>query len=498
MKKIITFCVIIAGICGAAIYVGLLTGAADKDKKTFAAGAASEATAQPKIQTTIMMNVGKPMMTVNGTETEIDPGKGTVPVVVDDRTLIPVRAVIEALGGSVAWDSTTNTATLTLAANEIKLMADSTDAYLNNEKKALDVAPQIINERTMLPIRFIAESFGLNVEWDGEKSLITITSDGNENGKETASTGSLVTNGGYTIALSSLEHADVASPEKVYYTSDISAEAMMKIYEALGRVLPGKVAVKLSTGEAGDTYYLDPNLIKPLVQSVNGTIVECNTAYGGSRANTEMHRQVAKDHGFTAIADVDIMDADGSMSIPVTNGKHLTQDLVGKDLANYDSVMVLSHFKGHAMAGFGGALKNISIGIGSAEGKAYIHGAGDKTKMWSTAQDDFTESMAEAANAVSDYEGKGEKMLYISVMNNLSVDCDCDSNPAKPTMKNIGILASTDPTALDQACVDLVYAVPDGKDLIERMESRKGIHILEHDEARGFGSRKYDPIVIDG
>jgi len=307
---------------------------------------------------------------------------------------------------------------------------------------------------------------------------------------------SVTTNGGYEIALSSLEHEDESAPS-VYYTSDISSDALTGIYSALGREATGKVAVKLSTGEAGDTYYLDPNLIKRLVQNVSGTIVECNTAYGGSRSGTAMHLQVAKDHGFTDIANVDIMDADGSMSIPVTGGRHLTEDLVGANLANYDFVMVLSHFKGHSMAGFGGALKNISIGIGSAKGKALIHGAGDASKMWNANQDDFTESMAEAAKAVSDYEGNGSKMLYISVMNNLSVDCDCDSSPAAPTMKDIGILASTDPVALDQACVDLVHAAPDGRDLIARMESRNGIHILEHAEEIGLGSRNYRLVNID-
>jgi uncharacterized Fe-S center protein len=312
----------------------------------------------------------------------------------------------------------------------------------------------------------------------------------------TANSTTITTNGGYSLNLSALEHENSSSSSTVYYINDISSDALMKIYASLGRAAAGKVAVKLSTGEAGDTYYLDPQLIRALVQSVDGTIVECNTAYGGSRSSTAMHLQVAKDHGFTDIASVDIMDADGSMSIPVTGGKHLTEDLVGAHLAGYDFVMVLSHFKGHVMAGFGGALKNISIGIGSVEGKALIHGAGDASKIWSANQDDFTESMAEAAKAVSDYEGNGEKMLYISVMNNLSVDCDCDSSPAAPTMKNVGILASTDPVALDQACVDFVYAVPDGKDLIARMESRNGVHILEHAEEIGLGSRDYRLVDI--
>lgn len=283
----------------------------------------------------------------------------------------------------------------------------------------------------------------------------------------------------------------------VYMTTDISPEGLKKVYDALGRNLTGNVAVKLSTGEAGGSYYLSPDLIKELVQSVSGTIVECNTAYGGSRANTAMHRQVAEDHGFTEIANVDIMDENGSMSIPVTGGKNLTEDLVGANLKNYDSMMVLSHFKGHAMGGFGGAIKNISIGVGSAEGKLLIHSGGKSRNSWGGGgQDAFLESMAEAASAVIDYMGE-ENMLYISVMNNLSVDCDCDSNPAEPDMHDIGILASLDPVALDQACVDLVYAAPDGDSLIERMESRNGIHTLEHAELIGAGSRSYELISVD-
>lgn len=291
--------------------------------------------------------------------------------------------------------------------------------------------------------------------------------------------------------------ADAKEAPAVYMTTDISPEGMKKVYDALGRSLTGNVAVKLSTGEAGGSYYLSPDLIKNLVQSVNGTIVECNTAYGGSRANTAMHRQVAEDHGFTAIANVDIMDENGSMSIPVTGGKNLTEDLVGVNLEHYDSMMVLSHFKGHSMGGFGGAVKNISIGVGSAEGKLLIHSGGKSRTSWGGgSQDAFLESMAEAASAVIDYMGE-ENMLYISVMNNLSVDCDCDSNPAKPDMHDVGILASLDPVALDQACVDLVYAASDGDSLIERMESRNGIHTLEHAESIGAGSRSYELISVD-
>ena len=285
----------------------------------------------------------------------------------------------------------------------------------------------------------------------------------------------------------------------VFFTKNITPSGLMAIYEKLGRQASGKVAVKLSTGEAGNTHYLSPNLIKELVQKVNGTIVECNTAYGGSRASTAMHRQVAEDHGFTKIAKVDIMDADGEISLPVSNGKHLTKNFVGANLKDYDFVLVLTHFKGHAMGGFGGAIKNISIGIASSHGKVVIHTAGtkDSGSIWYDDQDAFLESMAEAAKSVSDRFGHGERMLYISVMNHLSVDCDCDGNPSAPDMHDIGILGSLDPVALDQACVDLVYKALDGQSLIRRMESRNGIHTLEHAEAIGLGSRTYELVSID-
>lgn len=280
----------------------------------------------------------------------------------------------------------------------------------------------------------------------------------------------------------------------VYMTSDISSEGLLHIYETLGRRAEGEnVAVKISTGEPGGHNFLDAEMIRELVQQVNGTFVECNTAYGGARASTAAHRQAAEDHGFTEYTDVDIMDADGEISIPVTGGTHLTEDIVGVNLQNYDFMVVLSHFKGHSMGGFGGAIKNISIGCASSAGKLLIHGAGESG--WGAAQDDFLEAMAEAASAVADYYG--ENILYISVMNNLSVDCDCDSNPANPDMHDIGILASTDPVALDQACVDLVYDAPDGESLIERIESRNGIHTLEHAEAIGMGSRNYQLVSID-
>ena len=304
----------------------------------------------------------------------------------------------------------------------------------------------------------------------------------------------------FTLVLLSLVFAETAlATPVVYFTKDISTTGLMAIYEKLGSEPSGKVAVKLSTGEAGNTHYLSPDLIKELVQKLKGTIVECNTAYGGSRSSTAMHRQVAEDHGFTKIAEVDIMDAERDTAIPVTGGKHLKQNYVGSHLNNYDFVLVLSHFKGHAMGGFGGAIKNISIGIASSHGKVIIHTAGTKESgsIWFDDQDAFLESMAEAAKSVSDKFGNGERMLYISVMNHLSVDCDCDGNPAEPDMHDIGILGSTDPVALDQACVDLVYKAPDGQSLINRMESRHGIHTLEHAEAIGLGSRTYELVSID-
>lgn len=294
------------------------------------------------------------------------------------------------------------------------------------------------------------------------------------------------------------ENTPPSESPTVYMTTDISPEGLQAVYDALGWQPTGSVAVKLSTGEAGNNYYLSPDLIKDLVQSVDGTIVECNTAYGGSRASTAMHLQVAEDHGFTAIADVDIMDAEGTMELPVEGGTHLQQNLVGSHFADYDSFLVLSHFKGHAMGGFGGAIKNISIGIASSSGKIRIHTAGNSdTAFTSLEQAPFLESMAEAAKSVSDSLGHGENIVYISVMNHLSVDCDCEANPAEPDMHDIGILASTDPVALDQACVDLVYAAEDGASLIERIESRNGIHTLEHAEAIGLGSRTYELVGLD-
>jgi len=290
--------------------------------------------------------------------------------------------------------------------------------------------------------------------------------------------------------------SDVENVSTVYMTTEISPEGLMNAYEALGVELTGEnTAVKLSTGEPGSNY-LDPDLIKDLVQYVNGTIVECNTAYEGSRTETQMHYQVAEDHGFTDIADFVIMDEDGSVSIPVEGGTRMTENLVGAHFPEYDGFLVLSHFKGHAIAGFGGAIKNISIGMASQEGKCLIHTDGaSHTSPWGGAQDPFLECMAEAGKSVQD--SLNGNIVYINVLNRLSVDCDCDSSPAEPDMHDIGILASTDPVAIDQASVDLIYEAEDGAALVERMESRNAEHVLQHGEEIGLENRSYDLVSID-
>lgn len=296
---------------------------------------------------------------------------------------------------------------------------------------------------------------------------------------------------------------------KVYMTTDISPEGLVKVYDALGVKPEGNVAVKISTGEPGGKNFLKPELIKDLVHKVNGTIVECNVAYEGPRYTTEAHLQAARDHGFLDIANVDIMDASGEIKIPVKDTTHIKYNIVGANIANYDYMINLAHFKGHTMGGFGGVLKNQSIGVASANGKAYIHTAGKvqtKEELWgslfTTEQDHFLESMAAAAQSVHDYFKKGENIIYINVMNNLSVDCDCSAHPADPTMKDIGILASKDPVALDQACVELVFSVvpEEGNDsapLIERIKSRHGTHIIDHAEKIGLGSKEYELVNID-
>ena len=275
------------------------------------------------------------------------------------------------------------------------------------------------------------------------------------------------------------EEASTQDASAVYLVRSVDGTALQTVFDAIGRSLGnGKVGVKLSSGEPGGNHYLQPSLIEGLVSSVAGTIVECNTAYGGARSTSEAH-----------------LDEAGSLSLPVQDGFHLSEDLVGAAFTDYDAFLVLSHFKGHAIAGFGGALKNISIGMASREGKLLIHSAGANRTSWETAaQDDFLESMADACQAVLAAQ---PNMLFVNVMNNLSVDCDCDANPAPPKMADIGVLASSDPVALDQACVDLVYASDDDSaDLIERMESRHGVHVLEAAESLGVGRRAYELIEI--
>ena len=294
---------------------------------------------------------------------------------------------------------------------------------------------------------------------------------------------------------SSASPAQASPAPAVYFARAVDPAAIQAVFDAVGAGLAGKVGVKLSSGEPGGNHYLKVDLIADLVHAVNGTIVECNTAYGGSRGTTEAHYQVAADHGFTGIADFQIMDEEGSLSLPVEGGLHLPETLVGAHFADYDSFLVLSHFKGHAMAGFGGALKNISIGMASREGKLLIHSAGANRTSWESAPTpDFLESMADACKALLAAQ---PNMLFVNVMNNLSVDCDCDSNPAPPKMADIGVLASADPVALDQACVDLVYGSDDDSaDLIARIESLDGVHVLEAAESLGVGSRAYELVEV--
>ena len=293
----------------------------------------------------------------------------------------------------------------------------------------------------------------------------------------------------------------------VYMTTDISPEALIRIYEALGVKAEGRVAVKISTGEAGGHNYLKPELIGDFVKHVGGKLVECNTAYAGKRLNTADHQAVIEDHGFNTIGGVDIMDAEGEIKIPVRDTTYMRYNIVGKNLQNYDFMINLAHFKGHQMGGFGGVLKNASIGVASRNGKTYIHTNGqseDYTRLWDFIQpenqDKFLECMATAAAAVHDYF-KG-KVIYINVMNNMSIDCDCNGNPAAPELKDMGILASTDPVALDQACLDLVFGHQntegdDATSLKARIEKQHGIHTVEHAEKIGLGSRKYHIIKID-
>ncbi|MDD6798393.1 MAG: DUF362 domain-containing protein [Clostridia bacterium] len=284
---------------------------------------------------------------------------------------------------------------------------------------------------------------------------------------------------------------------KVYFSKKITKERMIDMYEVLGIKLNGKVAVKLHSGEQGNQNYLRPEFMKDIVEYVNGTVVECNTAYDGERNTTEKHIKLMENHGWSRYFNVDILDAQGEMKLDIADGKRIHENFVGKNLADYDSLLVLSHFKGHPMGGFGGALKNISIGLASSHGKAYIHGAGKPEEIWTADHDSFLESMADAAKSIMDYE-KGN-IAFINVMCNMSVDCDCCAEAEDPCMADIGILSSLDPVALDQACLDLVYNSNDpGRDhLIERIESRNGVHTIEAAAELHTGVRDYELINID-
>lgn len=291
---------------------------------------------------------------------------------------------------------------------------------------------------------------------------------------------------------------------KVYFTKKVTSESLVKIYESLNHELKGKVAVKISTGEPGGHNFLNPNLIKDLVSKLNGTIVECCTAYAGKRMNPSDHWKVIKDHGFYDIAPCDIMDEDGEIEIPINGGKHLNGiNYVGSHIKNYDSMLMLSHFKGHIMGGFGGALKNMSIGVASKNGKAWIHSAGkttvpDECYKLETKQDDFLESMAEADKSVVDYF-KPENMVYINVANNISIDCDCDNNPKAPEIADIGIFASLDPVAIDKCCYDTIMNLTEegANSLKKRMLDKHAIHIVNEAEKLGLGATEYELVSID-
>ena len=310
----------------------------------------------------------------------------------------------------------------------------------------------------------------------------------------------------FIIALAIIAVVTASAQPKVYFTKEITPQALVKIYEVLGVKAHGRVAVKISTGEAGGHNYLKPTLIRDLVDKVNGTIVECNAAYAGRRATSAEHWQVVHEHGFDSIAAVDLMDEYGEIRIPVQDKKHIKYDIVGDHLGNYNFMINLAHFKGHAMGGFGGVLKNASIGVASAAGKSYIHTAGkvkSPRELWGNlpAQDYFLETMAAAAQAVHNWFGEGN-IIYISVMNNMSVDCDCSSNPAEPKLKDMGILASTDPVALDQACLDLVFnhkpsPGDNNQPLIERINRQHGTYIVDYAEQIGLGSKKYKLVSLD-
>ena len=282
----------------------------------------------------------------------------------------------------------------------------------------------------------------------------------------------------------------------VYFSREITPEKVAALYDLTGKPLSGRVAVKLHSGEAGNQNYLRPDFWRPVIRHVGGTVVECNTAYDGQRNTTAKHRSLLREHGWTDFA-MDLMDAEGpDLELPIPNGKVIKKNFVGKHLANYDAMLVLSHFKGHPMGGYGGALKQLSIGVASSHGKAYIHGAGVPENIWTADHDAFLESMADAAGSVVEFFHGN--LVYINVMKNISVDCDCCAVAEDPCMQDVGILASTDPVAIDQACIDLVYASKDpGRDhFLERVESRNGVHTIEAAAALGFGTREYQLITV--
>lgn len=285
---------------------------------------------------------------------------------------------------------------------------------------------------------------------------------------------------------------------KVYFSRTITPEKVLELYNMLGMELTGNVAVKLHSGEPGNQNFLRPNFWKPMIEAVNGTVVECNTAYGGERNTTEKHIKTMEVHGWSRYFSVDLLDAEGpDKELEIKNGQRIHKNYVGKNIENYDSMLVLSHFKGHPMGGYGGAIKQLSIGVASSFGKAYIHGAGVPEEIWSADHDSFLESMADAASSVIDFFSG--KVAYINVMKNMSVDCDCCAKAEDPCMADIGILASLDPIAIDQACVDLVYASDDpGRDhLVERIESRNGLLTIEAAAKVGYGSREYELIEVE-
>ena len=284
---------------------------------------------------------------------------------------------------------------------------------------------------------------------------------------------------------------------KVYFTKEITKEAILKMYQVLEKELKGNVAVKVHSGEAGNQNYLRPEMYEEVIKHLNGTVVECNTAYDGERNTTEKHKRLLDTHNWTKHYKVDLLDESEEIELEIPNGKIIKKNYIGKNIENYDSMLVISHFKGHPMGGYGGALKQLSIGLASSHGKAYIHGAGEEEKIWTADHDLFLESMADAAKSVVDYFDNN--IAYVNVMCNMSVDCDCCAKAENPCMKDIGILSSTDPVALDQACIDMVYNSNDeGKShLIERIESRNGIHTIEAASKLNIGSREYELINID-